>query len=105
MANVISEYLSRFIGAYRGISVADLVREAHNYGALFVEKDGVLGLKPFNANTWEVLFFVAESRGTRKSLIRKAADKLGQISVTFFRFKHNDKSRTYGPKLWERLAV
>lgn len=105
MANLISEYLSRFITPYKGLSVADMVGEAHAYGALFVTEDGVLGLKPFNANTWEVLFFVAESKATRKNLIRQAAEALGKISVTFSRWKHNDRSRTYGPELWMKLAA
>lgn len=105
MANIISEYISRFIKPYKGLSVVEMVREANDYGALFVAKDGVLGLKPFNDKTWEVLFFVAESKETRKGLIRQAAEKLGQISVTFLRWKHNDRSRTYTPRLWERLAV
>ncbi|NBO25992.1 MAG: hypothetical protein EBU96_04220 [Actinobacteria bacterium] len=105
MANVISEYISRFIAPYKGLSVASMVEEAFDYGGLFVARDGVLGLKPFNANTWEVLFFVAESQGTRKSLIQKAAETLGRISINFTRWKHNDRTRTYGPRLWERLAA
>ncbi|NCY20491.1 hypothetical protein EBX31_00860 [bacterium] len=105
MANLISEYISRFIAPYKGLSIAEMVKEAHNYGALFLSKDGALGLKPFNDKTWEVLFFVAESKETRKSLIQKAAKTLGRISVTFLRWKHNDRTRTYGPKLWERLAA
>ena len=91
MANVISEYLSRFIAPYKGLSVASMVEEAFNYDALFLARDGALGLKPFNDKTWEVLFFVAESKETRKSLIQKAADTLGRISVTFLRWKHNDR--------------
>lgn len=105
MANLISEYISRFITPYKGLSVAEMVKEAHDYGALFVAQDGVLGLKPFGKDIWEVLFFVAESKETRKSLIRKAADALGKISITFSRWKHNDRSRAYGPRLWEKLAA
>jgi len=105
MANVISEYLSRFIRPYAGLSVAEMVEEASNYVALFVARDGALGLKPFGKNRWEVLFFVAESKDTRKSLIRKAAETLGRISIVFFRPKYNDRSRAYGPRLWEKLAA
>lgn len=104
MANIISEYISRFIRPYKGLSVADMVKEANDYGALFLAKDGVLGLRPFGANTWEVLFFVAESKETRKSLIQKAAGKLGNIKIFFNRFKHNDRERTYGSEYWMRLA-
>jgi hypothetical protein len=105
MANVISEYISRFITPYKGLSVASMVKEAFAYGGLFLAKDGALGLRPFGADTWEVLFFVAESGETRKGLIRKAAGALGRISVNFTRWKHNDRVRTYGPELWERLAA
>ena len=104
MANVISEYLSRFIEAYRGISVADMVREAYDSNALFVEGDGVLGCKPKGDGLWEVLFFVAESKETRKKLIAKAGEKLGQIKISFNRPKHNDREREYGPEYWMRLA-
>ena len=105
MAELISEYLSRFIEPYSEISVADLVKEAHSHGALFVAGDGVLGLKPIKSDLWEVLFFVSESKETRKNLIRKASEKLGKISVTFLRCKHNDRSRTYSPRFWEKLLV
>ena len=104
MANVISEYLSRFIGAYRGISVADLVKEAHNYGALFVEKDGVLGCKPRGEGVWEILFFVAESGETRKRLVGRFLEKMGKAKIFFNRPKHNDRERQYGPEMWMRLA-
>lgn len=105
MANVISEYISRFINPFRGLSVSEMVKEAHNNGALFVAKDGALGLKPFEADTWEVLFFVAESKETRKKLIREASDKLHPVSIIFERWKHNNRSRTYSSKLWDRLAA
>ena len=105
MANVISEYLARFIQPYAGLSVVEMVEEASSYGALFVARNGVLGLKPFGQDRWEVLFFVAESKDTRKSLIRKAAKVLGRISIVFFRPKHKDRSRAYGPELWEKLAA
>lgn len=104
MANMISEYLSRFIEAYRGISVADMVREAYASKALFVEKDGVLGCKPRGEGIWEVLFFVAESKETRKKLVAKAGEKLGKIKILFNRPKHGDRERTYGPDYWMRLA-
>lgn len=104
MANVISEYLSRFIAPYKGLSVASMVEEAFNYDALFLARDGALGLKPFNDKTWEVLFFVAESKETRKSLIQKAAGKLGDIKIFFSRFKHNGREKTYGSEYWMRLA-
>ena len=105
MANVISEYISRFIKPYKGLCVAEMVKEAHNSGALFIAQDGALGLKPFEANTWEVLFFVAESKETRKKLIREASDKLHPISIIFERWKHNNRVRTYGQKLIERMAA
>jgi hypothetical protein len=105
MANLISEYISRFITPYKGLSISEMVKEAHNYGGLFLSKDGALGLKPFNAKSWEVMFFVAETKEARKELIQKASKALGKISITFVRWKYNDRSRTYSPKFWERLAA
>lgn len=105
MANVISEYISRFIKPYKGLCVAEMVKEAHNSGALFIAQDGALGLKPFEANTWEVLFFVAETKQTRKKLAREAFAKLGSVSLVFERWKHNNRIRTYSPKLIERVAA
>lgn len=104
MANVISEYISRFITPYKGLSIAEMVKEANNYGALFLETYGVLGLKPWGKDTWEVLFFVAENKETRKKLIREAASILGDIQIKFTRWKYSDRERSYGSKLWMRLA-
>lgn len=104
MANMISEYLSRFIEAYRGISVADMVREAYASKALFVEKDGVLGCKPRGEGVWEVLFFVAESKETRKKLVARFKTKMGEAKIFFNRPKHGDRERQYGSDMWMRLA-
>jgi hypothetical protein len=50
------------------------------------------------------LFFSAESKEARKSLIREAAKKLGKISIMFYRPKHEGREKTYSYKYWMRLA-
>lgn len=104
MANLISEYISRFITPYKGLSVAEMVKEANNYGALFTNGDGVLGLKPYGEDTWEVLFFVAETKEARKKLIQEAASVLGKTNITYCRWKHNDRRKTYKVERLMRLA-
>lgn len=103
MANVISEYITRFNKPYEGLSLADMVKEAYSHRALFVEPDGVLGLKPENDGVWNVLFFVTESKETRKKLVQRAAEQLGKISIRFIRWKHGNRERAYPAKFWERL--
>ena len=105
MANVISEYITRFMKPYTGISIAYQVKEAAEAGYLFVRKDGVLGMTPSESGVWHVLFFVAETTETRKSLLREAFASIGHIpTVSYSRWKHNARKRTYSPELLRRLA-
>lgn len=104
MVNVISAYLSKTIDAYRGVCTASMIREAISDGALFVHKDGVLGLRNERDNLWEVLFFVSENPVARKSLVAEAGKKLGKVDILFSREKYSGRQRKYGPELWMRLA-
>jgi hypothetical protein len=104
MAELISEYLSRFIPAYQKISVAGLVEEACRDGGLFVSKKGVLGCSAKGGGTWKVLFFTAEDKPTRKALVSKAAEVLKAVRIEFARPKYHDREFSRGPEFWAKLV-
>lgn len=104
MAELLSEYLSRLIPAYRKISVSGLIKDACKDGGLFVAKKGVLGCTAVGGGVWKVLFFAAEDKPTRKALVSEAAQKLNVSGIEFVRPKHNGRAFTHGPRFWEKLA-
>ena len=104
MLSAISKYLSEKIPLYKEVDPKSLVIEALMNEGLFTNENGVLGLAKLKDNLWEVLFFAADDKVARKNLIQVAAEKLGQISITFYRPKHSDQNKTFGPSFWMRLA-
>jgi hypothetical protein len=104
MLEAISKYLASKIPMYKEVDSKALVVDSLMSGGLFTKEDGVLGLSKIEEGLWEVLFFAAESKEARKSLIREAAKKLGKISIMFYRPKHEGREKTYSYKYWMRLA-
>jgi len=104
MLAAISKYLSEKIPLYKKVDPEPLVINAIMNEGLFTNLHGVLGMSKLKDGLWEVLFFAADNTDARKSLIREAAEKLGQISITFYRPKHSNKNKTFGPEFWMRLA-
>lgn len=104
MLEAISKYLASKIPMYKEVDPKDLVINSLMSGGLFTQEDGVLGLSKIEDNLWEVLFFAADNKEARKSLIHEAAKKLGKISIMFYRPKNNNSEKTYSYKYWMRLA-
>jgi hypothetical protein len=104
MLEAISKYLASKIPLYKEVDAKALVADSLMDGGLFTQADGVLGLSKIDESLWEVLFFATDSKETRKLLIREAAEKLGNISIKFFRPKHGNRETIYDFNYWMRLT-
>lgn len=104
MLEVLTKYLASKIPLYRELDPTPLIVDSLMDGGLFTNKGGVLGLSKISENLWEVLFFAADSKDDRKELVRQAGEKLGKISIKFFRPKHKDREIVHTFNFWVRLA-
>ena len=103
MLEAISKYLASKIPLYKTIDPIPMISDSLMDGGLFTKGDGVLGLSKIDEALWEVMFFATDSKETRKLLIREAAEKLGNISIKFFRPKHGNRETIYDFNYWMRL--
>ena len=99
--DALTEFLAKRFDGYTRPEAEALLRQCDH---VYTEDNGAIGVREHRKGFWEVVFFAADSKATKRKLIREAVEAHDPQVVYYFRQKHDDRAYIHGKRVWEKLC-
>lgn len=103
MSEKVLQFLKRRLPLMSESEIEDTYKQADK---VYSSEQGALGVAEIDRGFWRVVFFAADDKTTRNSLIKQAMDENPDFQVIVYeRLKHNNKPFFHTRPYLERLLA